>query len=65
MYDINDADFYKIYENVGQDVKKQKRIEIEWDWNFFARIPALNINTHSCNLEFEWLFLGIYINFSK
>ena len=37
-------------------------IEVLWDWKFFAIIPAVNINLHSNSLEFEWLFLGIYIS---
>lgn len=40
-----------------------KRFKIDWDWRFFAIIPALNINIHSLDLEFEWLFLGVYWNF--
>lgn len=39
--------------------------KIDWDWKFFAIIPAFNINIHSLNLEFEWLFLGVYWNFWK
>lgn len=35
---------------------------IDWDWKFFAILPAFNLNLHSCSVEFEWLWLGIYIN---
>jgi hypothetical protein len=37
-------------------------INLDWDWKFFAILPALNINIHSKSLEFEWLFLGVYID---
>lgn len=43
--------------------KEYKRFKIDWDWKFFAILPALNINIHSLDLEFEWLFLGVYWNF--
>ena len=38
---------------------------IYWDWRFFAILPALNINIHSRSLEFEWLWLGVYLNHVK
>jgi len=33
---------------------------IEINVEFWAIIPALNINLHSKELEFEWLCLGVY-----
>lgn len=42
-----------------------KRFKIDWNWKFFAIFPALNINIHSLDLEFEWLFLSVYLNFWK
>ena len=44
---------------------KNKRFKIDIDFRFWAIISALNINLHSLELEFEWLFLGIYWNFWK
>lgn len=37
-------------------------LTITWDWQFFALLPALNVNMHSSTLEFEWLFLGLYLD---
>lgn len=37
-------------------------IDFVWDKKFFAILPAVNINRHSRELEFEWLCLGIYIS---
>ena len=37
-------------------------IDIDWDWKFFAILPAINLNFHEGFVfEFEWMFLGIYI----
>lgn len=45
---------------------KNKRIrlvvDIDLDFDFWAILPALNINKHSKSFEFEWLCLGIYIS---
>jgi len=35
--------------------------DVRFDLKFWAILPALNINLHSKNFEFEWLCLGIYI----
>lgn len=35
-------------------------INIVLDFQFWAIIPAVNININSKELEFEWLCLGIY-----
>ena len=38
-------------------------ISIEWDWEFVAILPAVNLNFHNgFTFEFEWYCLGIYIN---
>lgn len=39
------------------------KVAIDWDWQFFAILPALNINLHSDSLEFEWLWFAMYIDF--
>lgn len=36
-------------------------MNIVFNTQFWAIIPALNINLHSKELEFEWLCLGVYI----
>ncbi|MDR2084351.1 MAG: hypothetical protein LBP67_05090 [Bacteroidales bacterium] len=36
-------------------------INVIWDKRFFAIIPALNINLHSRELEFEWLNFDIML----
>lgn len=36
------------------------QIDIDVDFLFWAILPALNINLHSRNLEFEWLCIGLY-----
>lgn len=41
------------------------RVEIEWDWKFFAILPAVNINVHSKGVELEWLFVGLYFSIAK
>ena len=46
-------------------IPEKERLKIDIDFKFLAIIPALNINLHSLELEFEWLFLGIYWNFWK
>lgn len=48
-------------------VRRSWRLSINFDvdWKFFAIIPALNINFHSKELEFEWLFIGIYVGLSE
>jgi hypothetical protein len=33
------------------------------DTNFWAILPAININLHCPALEIEWLCLGIYVDF--
>ena len=43
----------------------RKRFQIDIDFKFWAIIPAFNLNLHSFDLEFEWLFLGIYWNFYR
>ena len=60
-FDWSDKDFT----TVPFHIEKRKRLEILWDWKFFAILPALNINIHSKSFEFEWLFLGVYLNFWK
>lgn len=35
-------------------------VDIVWDWKFFAILPAVNINSHCQQIEFEWLCLGMY-----
>nr|DAY93925.1 MAG TPA: hypothetical protein [Caudoviricetes sp.] len=37
------------------------KIDVDFDTKFWALLPALNINFHSWEFEFEWLCLGIYI----
>jgi hypothetical protein len=46
MNSINEINFY---------------INIVLNFQFWAIIPALNININSRELEFEWLCLGIYL----
>ena len=36
-------------------------IDIVIDTAFFAVLPAVNLNFHSGELEFEWLIFGVYI----
>ena len=40
-------------------------IELCLDIKFIAILPALNINFHSKEIEFEWLCFGIYLSFKK
>jgi hypothetical protein len=48
-----------------KEVKQRKEIILEvainLDLHFWAILPALNINLHSKEFEFEWLCIGIYI----
>lgn len=37
-------------------------IEVFYDTEFWAILPAINLNLHSKTLEFEWLCFGIYID---
>jgi hypothetical protein len=37
--------------------------EVSIDFQFWAIIPALNINLHSNTIEFEWLCVAIYWDF--
>ena len=37
------------------------KIDVDFDTKFWALLPAININFHSWEFEFEWLCLGIYI----
>lgn len=37
------------------------KVDIELDLRFWALLPAININAHCREIEFEWLCLGIYI----
>lgn len=39
--------------------------DFDVDFNFFAMLPALNVNLHSKNIEIEWLCFGLYIGFFK
>ena len=43
--------------------KRTIKFNFEFDWRFFAILPAVNLNFYGCTLEFEWLFFGIYIDF--
>lgn len=36
-------------------------VDVQVDLKFWALLPAININLHGHELEFEWLFLGVYI----
>ena len=38
------------------------KVDIDLDFQFWAILPAININLHSKSLEFEWLCLGVYIS---
>lgn len=38
------------------------KINLDIDFKFFAILPAINLNFGSKSLEFEWLFIGIYID---
>lgn len=40
-------------------INKILTIDIQIDFKFWSLFPAININLHSKELEFEWLFLGI------
>lgn len=52
---------------VIEDTKQLKRktfklkVDFDVDYNFFAILPALNINLHSKEIEFEWFYFGLYI----
>jgi len=37
------------------------KLDLDIDLNFWALLPALNINVHSKELEFEWLCFGVYL----
>lgn len=41
------------------------RIDSSWDWQFIALLPALNINLHCEQIEFEWLCFAVYIYWEK
>lgn len=38
------------------------KCKFEYDWQFFAIMPAININLHTKTIEFEWLFFAIYFD---
>jgi hypothetical protein len=42
-------------------IRKTICIDIDIDFQFFALLPAFNINLHMPQIEFEWLFIGIYL----
>ena len=56
---------------VIEDTKPLKRktfklkIDFDVDYNFFAILPALNINLHSKEIEFEWFYFGLYIGITQ
>lgn len=37
-------------------------VHMNLDFKFWALLPAININRHMRELEFEWLCLGFYIS---
>lgn len=37
-------------------------VDANLDFQFWAIIPALNINLHTKSFEFEWLCIGVYIS---
>lgn len=41
--------------------RRTYKVDIDFDIRFWALFPAININLHSREFEFEWLCLGIYI----
>lgn len=45
--------------------KMRVRAFLVFDIKFFALLPAINLNLHSKELEFEWLFFGAYISVTK
>ena len=56
---------------VIEDTKQLKRktfklkVDFDVDYNFFAILPALNINLHSKEIEFEWFYFGLYIGINQ
>lgn len=40
-------------------------IKFYYDNNFIALIPAININFHFPQIEFEWLIFGLYFDFGE
>jgi len=44
---------------------KQFRVFFNFDFKFWALLPALNLNINSKSLEFEWLCLGVYVDFAE
>lgn len=42
-------------------MKIRIKLETEHDFKFWCLTPAININLHLPELEFEWLCFGIYI----
>ncbi len=38
----------------------RRTYKIDIDIRFWALFPAININLHSREFEFEWLCLGVY-----
>lgn len=40
---------------------KANRVDFIVDYKFWALTPAVNLNFHTFELEFEWLCFGLYI----
>lgn len=66
MNDELEEIFFDPFEEV--EIKERKswtlnlKIDFSIDYNFWAIIPAININFHSITLEFEWLCFALYID---
>lgn len=45
--------------------KNRIRAFLVFDVKFLALLPAINLNMHSKELEFEWLFFGAYFSVTK
>ncbi len=41
------------------------KIDIDFDVQFWALLPAININLHNHEFEFEWLCFGFYFGKQK
>ena len=54
--------FYDEFVKSDISMKRKHQLEItfDFDWKFFAILPAFNLNFHSSTFEIEWLFFSIY-----
>jgi hypothetical protein len=46
-------------------MKLNLNISFEFDYKFWAIIPAFNLNLHSKTFEIEWLCFAVYFDFKQ